>query len=117
MMKSIWKSLTSMADHEVIPRGSIIKCNAEYPFEKEIVLLICENRLDAEMPLNLVVLTGHKAAINPLQNLPIECLNSNGALTVGWLKNNWGTWVQINGNIKSVYIRGQRLQASDFNSE
>jgi len=100
-----WKSLVLLKDEMSLCRGAWLRFPATYPFEAEIIWMICENRLDINFPINFITISGDKAAINPVQCLPRECLHSEGGLSISWLKLNWKKWVYSECNVDDVLVK------------
>jgi Immunity protein 45 len=110
-----WLSIVSLRKFSTLRRGTLLKFRAAYPFEEKIVLMICENRENLEMPVNLIVITGHKAGINPLQNLPSKCLSKEGGLSVDWLISNWGKWIYPECDIDDVMVKLDPISVEEIN--
>jgi Immunity protein 45 len=91
-----------------------LKFLSTYPFEEKVIVMVCENRENLEMPINLIVMTGHKAGINPLQNLPSECLSEEGGLSLNWLINNWRKWVYSECNVDDVIVKLNPLNVEEI---
>lgn len=104
-----WSSILSLDKSLTLRRGALLKFPSMYPFEDKTIVMICENRGNSEMPVNLIVITGHKAGINPLQNLPSECLSINGGLSLDWLITNWQKWVYPECNVENVMVKTDPL--------
>lgn len=102
-----WEKLIDLQE-ESLPRGTLLKFPAKYPFESIVVMMLCEQRGEKdEWPHALVTITGHKAGINPLQFLPSESGISNGSASVSrvWLVENWAQWCYPDCNVSDVWTR------------
>ncbi|MRT31156.1 Imm45 family immunity protein [Herbaspirillum sp. CAH-3] len=102
-----WGRLIDFPD-EPLPRGTLLKFPAKYPFESIVVLMVCEQIGEKDKWLHgLVTITGHKAGINPLQLLPAESSYSRGsaALSRTWLVENWEHWCYPDCDVRDVLTR------------
>jgi hypothetical protein len=104
-----WEALVSSSIVEV-ERGYMLKFPATYPFENEVVMMVCEEPDSAGMGRSLMTITGYKAGINCYVTFPRE-LMKNG-LSRRWLIDNWSNWVVPDGNVETVYVR-QNLRSTD----
>lgn len=90
-------------------RGTLLKFKATYPFEDEVVMMVCEGQ--SINTFGLITITGFKAGINLYVQFPKECVN-NG-LSRDWLINNWNYWVYPESDINEILLcRG--LRATDI---
>lgn len=112
----MWKKLVGIKEESLF-RGTLLKFPGKYPFEDEVVMMLCEYRGGGdELPFCLVTLTGHKAGINPVQAFPTECNNNNSkaiAFSTDWLISNWNKWVLPDGDVNDVLVR-EPLKASEL---
>ncbi|QNB09060.1 hypothetical protein G5S34_21460 [Herbaspirillum frisingense] len=75
-----------------LPLGALIKFDASYPFEDQVVMMVCDSPA-RNSRLGLFTITGYKAGFNCVFNLPEEATNADGSLTAGTLYNNWEQWI------------------------
>jgi hypothetical protein len=106
-----WLKLVDMTS-DTLQRGDLLKFSTNHPFEKQVIMMICELRL-GERRFGLTTITGYKAAITPYVAFPNDCAPDNGALSKAWLVENWSTWVWPNGSIYEVLYR-PAIQADDL---
>lgn len=109
-----WFSIATLNKSLTLRRGALLRFTATCPFEEKIIVMICENLGNLEMPVNLIVITGHKAGINPLQNLPSECVSANGGLSVNWLIANWEKWVYPECSVNDVMVKFDSLSVEEI---
>ena len=98
---SKWEKLTEYASAH-LQRGALLKFRAGYPFEDQVVMMVCEAP-DKSPRKGLIAITGYKAGINCYVLLP--CENVSGDLETKWLLENWQQWVWPGGNVEDVEIR------------
>lgn len=103
-----WKKLVELTANS-FSRGTLIKFPAEYPFEKEVIMMISESP-DGK-GLCLITITGYKAGINCYQKFPE--LDIQVEIKATWLLDNWNKWVWPEGDVNDVWIH-DTLQANDL---
>lgn len=106
-----WEKLVSYSCLS-LHRGDLLKFPASYPFEDEVVMMVCEGR-GGSMSRCLITITGYKAGINCYQALPDECITENCFVDVKWLVENWNKWVWPEGDVNDVSVR-EGLSASEL---
>jgi hypothetical protein len=98
-----WQKLTEY-DRPSISRGMLLRFPAAYPFEAEVVMMICEGP-GSSSERCLRTITGRKAGINCYQVLPPDASPSGHFVATTWLIDNWNRWVWPDGNVEDVWIR------------
>lgn len=96
---------------EVLDRGSVLKFPAGYPFENEVVLMVCEEPESAGLGRALMAITGYKAGINCHVIFPRELMISG--LKRNWLVQNWINWVYPEGDVRKVLVK-RSLEVKDI---
>lgn len=107
MLKN-WIKLTELSEKSLV-RGALLKFPAKYPFENEVVMMVCQSP-DKE-GLCLITITGHKAGKNCYQQLPESEVSMN--IPAHWLIENWHKWIYPECDVKDVLIH-RGLEVSDF---
>ncbi|MFC3627493.1 Imm45 family immunity protein [Vogesella amnigena] len=116
-MESKWKRLVDFNGDEEMPRGTLFKFPAIYPFEDAVVMMLCMNPGNVDFPMSLVAITGYKAGINPYQNLPGVCITGSGDnrhFDIQWLIMNWSYWVYPDCDVGSVLVRNIPLNVDEI---
>lgn len=108
----MWEKLTKF-NKKSLSRGYLLKFSASYPFEDEVVMMVCESPDHSVLP-SLITITGYKAGINCYVALPSEAQHEGVFLDVDWLVKNWANWVWPEGFIDDVWVR-EGLSASEIN--
>jgi hypothetical protein len=109
----IWKKIVSKQESSIF-RGTLLKFPASYPFESEVVMMLCELRI-GDRQYGLVTITGYNAGINPFVAFPNECMldDKSIAFSRDWLIQNWTKWVWPEGDINDVLFC-ERLDVHDL---
>ena len=105
-----WIKLIDMPDSFYLFRGALLKFNTEYPFEKKVIMMVCED-VGNPFRLGLITITGTQAGLNMYTLLPMEA--SQNGLSSGWLIHNWNEWIYPNSDINEVMIH-EGLSAHDL---
>jgi Immunity protein 45 len=92
-------------------RGTLFKFPRGYPFERNVVMMLCE----AGGRLGLITITGYKAGIRPVVVFPEEALadGPGSGISPQWLVSNWKFHVWEDANLDDVLIR-ERLSADEL---
>lgn len=98
------------SDIDYIQRGALLKFHASYPFEEEVIMMVCEGYGNA-FQKGLMTISGFKAGINAYVFFP-ENATTDG-LSRRWLAENWTKWVWPDGDVETVLIR-EVLLASEL---
>ncbi|WEV49311.1 Imm45 family immunity protein [Acinetobacter sp. ESL0695] len=107
-MLTNWVKLTELAGKSFI-KGTLLKFSAKYPFESEVVMMICQS--PDKSGLCLMTITGYKAGKNCYQKLPdSEVYEDVSAI---WLTENWHKWIYPECNVKDVWVH-RGLQVCDL---
>jgi hypothetical protein len=96
-----------------LARGALIKFPASYPFEEEVVMMVCETS-NTHSSLGLITITGYKAGINPYVAFPDLAQNVDDTVGAQWLYDNWQHWVWPEGSPDDVWILPEGLSANDL---
>jgi hypothetical protein len=104
-----WTKLTEF-EQDFLPRGTLLKFPAKYPFEGQVVMMVCEGPEREVDRQCLLTITGSKAGINPYVVFPASPV---GYLQRSWLIENWNKWVWPNGDVSDALVRGP-LDASEL---
>lgn len=94
-----WSKLVNF-NEKYLNRGCLLKFKAHYPFEEEVIMMVCES---GHSQKGLITISGHKAGINMYVLFPEEA-NPNG-LSTEWLITNWTKWVWPESDINFVLVR------------
>lgn len=97
-----WEPLISSSLVE-LERGHLLRFRAGYPFEDEVVMMVCEEANSAGKGRSLMTISGYKAGINCYVTFPRELMTKG--LSREWLIGNWSNWVVPGGDIESVHVR------------
>ncbi|ROR24942.1 immunity protein 45 of polymorphic toxin system [Comamonas sp. BIGb0124] len=100
----MWVKLIDF-ERRSLRRGSLIKFHAGYPFEDEVVMMVCSSPEGSLNPA-LITITGHKAGINCYVAFPSEAQCEGVFLDVKWLIDNWAKWVWPEGSAEDVWASG-----------
>ena len=86
----------------LLPRGTLFKFPAGYPFEPFVVMMLCE----VDGSLGLIAITGYKAGIRPTVVFPDEGVPSGpgGGVDPQWLVANWTARVWEDSNLEEVLV-------------
>ena len=104
-----WLQL-SKQNHLNLSRGSLIRFKASYPFEDEVIMMICEAP-DCHSNLGLMTITGYKAGINCYVIFPESARDDDATISSQWLLQNWRKWVWPDGNPDDVWVLPDGLNA------
>lgn len=94
--------------------GTLLRFSAGYPFEGEVVMMVCDSPPESRLKLALMTITGCKAGRNCFLAFPDSAHNEEGWLTADWLYDNWRHWVWPEGNPDDVFILPGGLSANDL---
>ena len=96
---------------EFLPRGTIFKFSAGHPFERSVVMMLCETNGS----LGLIAITGYKAGIRPTVVFPQEAFpeGPGSGIDPQWLVANWNTRVWEDADLDAVFVR-EPLTADDL---
>ena len=108
----IWLNL-SKNKAAAISRGCLIKFAASYPFENEVIMMVCEAP-HTRLSLGLMTISGYKAGINCYVVFPDSARNEDATISAQWLYDNWQHWVWPEGNPDDVWILPEGLSAVDL---
>ncbi len=97
----------------VISRGSLIKFTASYPFENEVIMMVCEAP-HSRSSLGLITITGYKAGINCYVVFPDAARSDEAAICNQWLYDNWQHWVWPESSPDDIFILPEGLSAGDL---
>lgn len=107
MLKN-WVKLIDIKN-ESLSKGTLLKFPAKYPFENEVVMMICQS--PDKDGLCLITITGYKAGINCYQKL--ADLEVFVDIPVHWLIKNWHKWVYLECDVEDAWIH-KTLEVSHF---
>lgn len=109
-----WTKLTE-ANQSLLRRGSLLKFPASYPFESEVVMMMCGHPDEGRrlFSIALITITGYCSGINPYVVFPSEALSGETGVSKEWLISNWKKWVWPDGNVEDVWIR-KELSATEL---
>lgn len=97
-----------------LPRGALIRFTASYPFESEVVMMVCDAPHDSKR-LGLITISGYKAGINCYVAFPDEFhVLENHELRSDLLYENWQNWVWPEGSPDNAWILPKGLSADDL---
>jgi hypothetical protein len=96
-----------------LTRGALVRFPASYPFEEEVVMMVCEAPHNRSS-LGLITITGYKAGINCYVAFPDSTLNESATISAQWLYDNWQHWVWPEGSPDDVWILPEGLNADDL---
>lgn len=99
-----WQYLTGYSE-PTLRRGSLLKFEASYPFEDEVIMMVCEAPRGYDFAYGLITITGHKSGINMFVKFPADSINDDG-LSTKWVEENFNLWVGPDTPIDRVYVRG-----------
>ncbi len=104
-----------LSEHKEAPvhRGSLVRFSASHPFEKEVVMMVCDSHIERNR-LGLITISGNKAGFNCFATFPEHVRNADGSITAGMIYNNWATWIDPEWSPDSVWISSQGLNADDL---
>lgn len=98
----------------MLSRGALIRFTASYPFENEVVMMVCDARHDSKR-LGLITISGYKAGFNCYVAFPDEGqVLENHELCSNFLYENWQYWVWPEGSPGDVWILPEGLSADDL---
>lgn len=97
-----------------ISRGSLIKFTASYPFESEVVMMVCEAP-HTRSSFGLITITGYKAGINCYVVFPDSARSDDAMIPAQWLYDNWRHWVWPESSPDDVWILPGGLNADELN--
>lgn len=92
-----------------LKRGTLLKFEASYPFESQVIMMVCEGH--SINTFGLITITGFKAGINMYVQFPKE-YTENGVMK-DWLVNNWNYWVYPDSEVNNVLLH-YPLNADDI---
>lgn len=95
-----WHYLT-FYNEPYLRRGSLLKFQASYPFEDEVIMMVCQN---CQNKYGLITITGHKSGINMFVQFPTD--PTKNGLSTKWVEENFNLWVSPGTPMDSVYVRG-----------
>lgn len=95
-----FERLCDMADDWRLPRGTIIRMAAAYPYEDIVDFMVVVNFV-ADSGMSLLVASGYKAGLTRVR-LPKE--SGDPSISVLWLKENWHHWVYPEFPVEGVWI-------------
>jgi len=98
----------------VLSKGSLLKFSASYPFEDEVVMMLCDSPL-RNFRLAFMTITGYKAGFNCYTNLPEGIRNDDGSITAGLIYENWNDWIWPEWSPDDAWILPEGLSAEDLN--
>jgi hypothetical protein len=96
-----------------VSRGSLTKFTSSYPFEDEVVMMVCESP-HSRLSLGFITITGYKAGINCYVAFPDLARNDDATISAQWLYDNWQHWVWPEGSPDDVWILPEGLSADDL---
>lgn len=99
-----------------LSKGALIRFAATYPFESEVVMMVCESPL-GESRLGLITISGYKAGFNCYTNFPAGITDENGAIIAGLVYDNWDHWIWPEWSPDCAWISPEGLSADDLKSE
>ena len=97
----------------MLSRGSLVRFPASYPFEEEVVMMVCEAP-DTHASLGLITITGYKAGFNCYVAFPDSARNNDATVSAQWLYDNWQHWVWPEGSPDDVWILPEGLNVNDL---
>ena len=96
-----------------ISRGSLIRFAASYPFENEVIMMVCEAP-HSRSSLGLITITGYKAGINCYMVFPDSARSDEATIYAEWLYSNWQHWVWPESSPDDVFILPEGLSTDDL---
>lgn len=105
-----WMKLINTPDSFDMFRGTLLKFNTEYPFEKQVIMMVCED-VGNPFRLGLITITGTQAGLNMYTLLPTDA--TQDGLSASWLISNWNEWIHSSSNVSDVMIHAG-LSAHDL---
>lgn len=94
-----------------LSRGSLLRFRASYPFEDEVIMMICEAP-DTRSSLGLMTISGYKAGINCYVVFPDMARRDDATISAHWLCENWCQWVWPEGSLDEVWVLPEGLVVS-----
>jgi len=94
-------------------RGSLIRFSASYPFEDEVVMIMCDSA-NGGLRLGLIPISGKEAGYNGFTMFPEQALNDDGSITAGMIYENWATWISPEWSPDRAWILHDGLSAGDL---
>jgi len=107
-----WIKLSEHRDAS-ISRGALLRFAASYPFEDEVVMMVCESPLGS-FRLGLITISGYKAGFNCYTNFPEGVRNDDGSITAGMIYDNWRDWIWPEWSPDDAWILPEGLSADDL---
>jgi len=104
-----------LSEHKQTPiyRGSLVRFSASYPFEAEVVMMVCDSHL-GKGRLGLITISGNKAGFNCFSTFPEHARNADGSITAGMIYDNWATWIDSEWSPDSAWILQKGLRVEDL---
>lgn len=96
-----------------LSRGSLVRFSASYPFEDEVVMMLC-NSARRERAIGLITISGYKAGFNCYTTFPEQVRNADGSITAGLIYDNWATWIWPDWSPDSAWILQGGLRVEDL---
>ncbi|WP_433692349.1 Imm45 family immunity protein [Herbaspirillum seropedicae] len=107
-----WLKLTEHKDI-TLRSGSLIKFTAAYPFEEQVVMMICDSP-SGDLRLGLITLSGNKAGYNCFTLFPKAALNEDRSITARRIYDNWASWMWPEWSRDDAWIREERLSTAEL---
>lgn len=96
-----------------LTRGALVRFPASYPFEEEVVMMVCDSSL-GNHTLGLITISGYHAGFNCHSSFPDSTQNENATISAQWLYDNWQHWVWQEGSPEDVWILPDGLSGNDL---
>jgi hypothetical protein len=98
----------------MLSRGALLRFPASYPFEDEVVMMVCDAPHDPKT-LGLITISGYKAGINCYVAFPDDFhAFDTHQLRGNCLYDNWQNWVWPEGSPDDAWILPGGLNANDL---
>jgi hypothetical protein len=107
-----WNKLSEHKD-AFLSRGSLLRFSASYPFEDEVIMMVCDSPLGNHR-LGLITISGYKAGFNCYTSFPENVRNKDGSITAGKIYDNWNDWIWPEWSPDDAWILPEGLSTNDL---